>query len=94
VETRLSFSVTICEDALYGTVRVLASKWEDGELVKNSTLTQIAMPIAQYEDGTSLYPRAVAVLRDGGDQAVADLLGKMERGEALLMRDVPKELLS
>jgi hypothetical protein len=88
VETRLSLTIVLQEDNLYGKVQVFASQWHGTELIRHSKPVDLDTPIAPYDRDKSVYPWAIAVVKDAADRAAGDLLAKIERGEEMLMKEV------
>lgn len=83
--TRLSLSIEIEEGTIFGEVIVGVSRWFDGKMMECAQAYKAPIVAQAIEESHSIYPWAVAVLRDASDNAVADMLAKFGRGEALLM---------
>ena len=88
METNIMLIIKVKDGTIVGEARLSVSKWEGTDLVLNSTPYAGTATVAPIEDDQQVYPYAIAALRDAADHAIAAMMEKFARGEALLMRDV------
>lgn len=87
METRISLSVTIPEDAIYGKAVLYVGLWQDNVLLHASKPYEDVAVCQPAGVLTPIYPYAVAAIRDAADRAIAAMLEHIAKGEVLLMHE-------
>lgn len=88
METRVMLTLVIEDDTIYGECRVSVSRWDGPQLVMNSAPYRAPAILRPIEPDESVFPYAVAALREGTDNAIASMLEQMGKSEVLLMHQV------
>lgn len=85
METRISLGITVPEETGIGEVVLYVSKWNGVDLLYTTVAYREHMASRHFEVDDSVYPYAIAAVRDAADRAVAAMMEKFARGETLLM---------
>lgn len=88
METRIIMTMVVPDDTIYGECRVSVSRWDGAQLVANSQPYAGPIVLAPLEKDQSVFPYAVAALREGADPAIASMIDQMAAHQVLLMHDV------
>lgn len=88
METRLSLTIIVAEETIFGECRLAVSVWDDSKLVKNVGVYKAPAVVQTLDTEANVIPWAIAVLRDSADRVIADMLEKFSKGEEKLMHDV------
>jgi hypothetical protein len=88
MEIRVSLYVTINNETGSAVLRSHVSIWDDAELKYNAVTYQEPTAERPAQLGESMYPYAVAVIRNASDRFVADLLDRIARGEEVKLHEI------
>lgn len=88
METRISLSLHLPEDTIFGTCTLYVSQWEETVMVRSATPLKLPVILRPLDAEKSVIPDAIAALREAGDHMIALLLEHLERGEEIRMHTV------
>ena len=90
METRISLGIVVADDTILGMATVYVGRWEGSKLIACAKPYKKEVIIAPLDMGTSVYPYAIATIRDAADRVIASMLEAMSAGEVLLMHQTPE----
>lgn len=88
METRISLSLHLPEDTIFGTCTLYVSQWEEAVMVRNAPPLKLPVVLRPLDVEKSVIPYAIAALREAGDNMIAELLAHLERGSEIMLHDV------
>lgn len=87
METRVSMTIKIDDSTGKAFLAVYLGKWEESELIWNGVPYREQTVEQPVPTDQSALPYLVSILRNHSDRIVADLLGRIARGETFLMHE-------
>lgn len=94
METRMALTINIEDGTIMGEATFYVSKWDGPHLKWNARVYEDTALVTSIESDQSVYPYAIAALRDAADRAIAAMVEKFSRGEVLLMHEVNIDQIS